>query len=296
MPRKRAFTLIELLVVMAIIALLIGLLLPALAKARAQARLLKDGTQLKQIHTAWVTFSTANKTTFPTPGLVNRLPADLGNGVLVDIPGRGPEDIEMNTTQNVHSVAIMQNFYDPEILMGPTEPSAAVLVMDNYNYDMYSASNDVYWDGSMAGDLDGGLCHFSYASAAVAGDRKKSQWRDSMDSKFAIVGNRGVLCMDPAYIPEQSLTYEIHGGRGQWDGNVCYNDNHVVVEHSFFPEGVNYEAYGGSHPDHIFRNDACLGGVCMPNGVNGFDSMLVIMSEIDSDEESAVLEWDEPSP
>ena len=77
MFRRKGFTLIELLVVMAIIALLLGILLPALNNARARARVLKDSTQLKGIHQAWVTKSIDFPNEYPTnplptPGLVNR--------------------------------------------------------------------------------------------------------------------------------------------------------------------------------------------------------------------------------
>ena len=107
MNRKRGFTLIELLVVMAIIALLIGLLLPALAKARAAAKLTQDGTQVKQIHTAWLVFAREFNGTYPTPGLIDRLPdPSLG----LDLPGRGPEDQSQNSHANLHSVVIMNNY------------------------------------------------------------------------------------------------------------------------------------------------------------------------------------------
>ena len=84
MKNKNGFTLIELLVVMAIIALLLGLLLPALTKARNTARQVKDATQIKQIHTGWVTKgSETPRGIFPLPGEINRI------GVF---PGRGDED------------------------------------------------------------------------------------------------------------------------------------------------------------------------------------------------------------
>jgi prepilin-type N-terminal cleavage/methylation domain-containing protein len=238
MKTRRGFTLIELLVVMAIIALLIGLLLPALAKARATARQLKDGAQIKQVHTGWVVFSRQFDGIFPTPGLVRRQPI---NGTYVI--GRGNEEPVENTTGYIHSVCIMNNMYGPELLLGTTEPNAAVVVKDNYNYDSYNVSLTipVLWDMSMQANL-AGTCNVSYASMPLAGDRKRQEWRESFNSKFAIIGNRGPQLdsgPDPRP-PARNLTYEIHGGRHQWVGNVGFNDNHVRVYDTLAPESIDF--------------------------------------------------------
>jgi prepilin-type N-terminal cleavage/methylation domain-containing protein len=285
MKRYRGFTLIELLVVMAIIALLIGLLLPALAKARAQAKLLKDGTQIKQVHEAWVVFSREFDGIFPTPGLVNRLPIDLGSGSQ-DIPGRGDEDFNLNTTPYVHSLCIMQNYYSPELLVGPTEPNSVVVIMDNYNWELYSVTDDVYWDPSFTMRFDS-VVNCSYASTPLVGRRKIEQWRETYDSNFAVVANRGPRM---GMQLEESLTYEIHGGRKQWVGNVCYQDNHIRVHSTIFPEGLNYQDGGMSVPDNLFNVD-CAGGSC---DFYGGDCWLVIVGDLmGTDPLIPMLQWDD---
>lgn len=289
--RTRAFTLIELLVVMAIIALLIGLLLPALAKARAQAKLLKDGTQVKQIHQSWVVYSNENDGVFPTPGLKDRL-ADPELGI--EVPGRGPEDTTLNTTANIHSMMLMDNYYDPTILIGPTEPNGRVVVKGDYDYGVADITNDIYWDDTFKTELnDGteGICNVSYASMPLVGKRKTTQWINSSDSKYAAIGNRGTRMGE---IVRTSLTYEIHGARSQWVGNICFQDNHVQVEDTFYPEGMNYSDGSGTVPDNLFNID-CAGPTC---DFYGADAWLVIYNQLSDNEADPLqfpaLQWDDP--
>lgn len=290
MNRKRGFTLIELLVVMAIIALLIGLLLPALAKARAQAQLLKDATQIEQIQQAWLIFAREYDGIFPTPGLINRQPdPELGRNV----PGRGPEATFFNTTQNMYSACIAQNYFTPEICVGPTEPSGNVIVMENYNYTRYNPVDDSYWDHLFAADLQS-ICHTSYAHSPIAGERKTKHWRDTMDSKYAVIGNRGVKNGrdDNPDLYQNSITLQIHGGSKQWVGNVCFNDNHIETLQSFYPETIKYRepSTGESRPDNIFFNDTGGG----PRRADGNDVWLIIYTAITTNGQTETLEveWD----
>jgi prepilin-type N-terminal cleavage/methylation domain-containing protein len=242
MNRKRGFTLIELLVVMAIIALLIGLLLPALAKARAQAKLIKDGSQIRGIHQSWLIFAREFNGVFPVPGLIARLPVDIGGGDEI-VPGRGDENKRQNTHQNLYSANPLEN---------------------------------VHWDEDFDADLATGG-NISYAQMPIGGKRRTVQWKESLDEKFAMVGNRGVKhgsLEETDYL--ESVTLEIHGGRKSWLGNIVFNDNHVVTENTFTPEGLNYRDNGVTTPDNLYKNDM---GPSVVSYV-GEDSWLAIVSAL----------------
>ncbi|MCH8343807.1 MAG: prepilin-type N-terminal cleavage/methylation domain-containing protein [Planctomycetes bacterium] len=302
MNRKRGFTLIELLTVMAIIALLIGLLLPALAQARKKALLSKDQAQIKQIHTSWIAFAREYDGAFPTPGLINRLATDLGNGP-VQIPGRGPEDLLANNSAHMYSACIMQNYFAPQLCLGPTEPSGFVIVKDDYDWSEYKPMDDIYWmDSNPFGvDLDGngiGYSNASYAHTPIAGERKRKEWRDSLTSKFAVLGNRAVEDgdQDPgSTLYEQSITLEIHGGRKQWMGNIAYNDNHLEIHQTFTPEGIFFldlsDPSGAlSVPDNLFNNQT---GQPNQETGDGYDIWLTLVSEISGpDGLLLTVEWD----
>ncbi len=257
MNRKyiRGFTLVELLVVMAIIAILLGLLLPALNRARATAKQVKDATQIAQIHKGWLTKAAENpRGDFPLPGEIDRLPvAGLG-----EVPGRGAIDEAQNTHAALHSWAIAQSLVSPKILVSTSESSGRVVECINYNYQTYNPAADVYWDNvSFKTDLDG-ICNTSYACIPLeARARRTREWKSSNNSKFAIFGNRGVKDGLANQNPGTSKTLEIHGGPKEWEGNICFNDNHTIFLDTFVPEGLSMIGTGSSALlDDMFKSQA----------------------------------------
>ena len=268
----RAFTLIELLVVMAIISLLLGILLPALSRARKNALQVKSGTQVKQIHAGLIALANDNAAqTFALPGEINRLPV---NGV--NMVGRGDINETKNSHQNLYSACIARNLFTTALLFDPAETSTNVAACTNYRFERYKPATDVYWDGDTS-DPGGappnpasgfqvkagtggfiGRSAVSYATMPLwKSERRTKQWRSSGNSKFVVLGNRGVKDgVDSGTDYTQSETLRIHGSDKEWDGNLCYNDNHVTFGRNFRPEGLDKVGSGTTLVmDNIFKDD-----------------------------------------
>jgi prepilin-type N-terminal cleavage/methylation domain-containing protein len=293
--RRKGFTLIELLVVIAIIALLIGLLLPALAKAKRNAASLKDKTQIKQIHQAFLSFANENDEVLPLPGLINRLPDPYLNQ---NQPGSGPEDKTKNTTKNLFSSMIAQEYFNTDIVVGPTEVNPLVEVDADYDYSQYNPQADLYWDGDspsetgvnwegFMADIQGtgtaGMSNTSYNHLVLTGLRKKIKWRTSADNNDPMLSSRapyrgqGLLPGEPPEEYNQSQTLLLHGPKGSWTGNVVYGDNHTEVTDTFYPPLVSYEPRDGRlMKDNIFAMEFDDYGDPPGEGVRSGDAFLAI--------------------
>ncbi len=260
---ESGFTLIELLVVIGIIGLLIGLLAPALHRAQICAGSLSDSNSQSQIHKAFLIFANSNKSRLPLPGLINRLPdPNLG-----DTPGVGLEDKSLNHTAALYSSMVAGEFFNTDILIGPTEINENVVEMEDYNYSAYSPGDDVYWDDEFAANIHippgaGFECNTSYAHMALVGERKIRKWKDSQRSGDPALGTRGTGHTDSerggAASGEEydlSPTLLLHGAKKQWVGNICFMDNHVAGNlDNFYPQVTSYEPANGTQEakDNIF--------------------------------------------
>jgi hypothetical protein len=218
---------------------------------------------MKEIHKSFITFAQGNKGKLPTPGLIDRKAyEDAGIPGLGQIPGYGPEDPKQNDTASLYSCLIAQEYFNTDIVIGPTEVNPIVVEDLDYDYSAYSPANDDYWDDEfevriMARPGQGYFCNASYAHQAICGDRKSLKWRDTQDSHYPIIGTRGVeegvLPGDPNY--DQSPTLQLHGSKQVWVGNICFSDNHTDQFENFYPSQTTYEPIDGSTgpvKDNIF--------------------------------------------
>jgi prepilin-type N-terminal cleavage/methylation domain-containing protein len=284
MNRNRGFTLVELLVVIGIIALLIGLLLPALSKAQKSARSVKDNNNIKQIHGAMVIFAESSQGRMPTPGLINR---EIDPFTNAQMPGRGPEDVALNHTGPLYSALIAQEYFQPNLVVGPTEVNELIVEDDNYDFSLYDPSSDTYWDPNFVADLTN-VSNTSYAHMALCGERKKVQWQNTQNGRIPAIGTRGTggtynggpggAITGAAY--SDSPTLQLHGSEKEWQGNVAFMDNHTEVLNNFFPPNTTYEpreALSTPERDNIYSAE--FTDFQSSNGEASGDGWLVISLE-----------------
>lgn len=237
-------------VVLACIAILAIVLLPVLKHHRLNSISLKDRSHLVDIHQAWVIYAQAFNGRFPIPGFIDRLPVDLdgdGRGDF-EVAGLGPEDYSLNTTANLYSATIAQNYVSPAALVSPLERNPAIEADKDYDYSCYQPQDHVFWDASFIADLETGS-NVSYAHLPLVGAQRWTHWRLTSNAKVGVVSNRG-----PSDGIGRTGLYSCQPD-GSWCGRIVFTDGHV--ETIAADAGIRI----ASVVDNPFNYDPGLGGV-----------------------------------
>jgi type II secretory pathway pseudopilin PulG len=242
--RGRGFTVLELVIVIIVVVLLAAILLPGMVGGRGRRgvpRQIKDGTQVRGIHQGMVLFAQNNNDKFPLPSLLDP------DNFTIDAAAETKD-----TTANIISVLIYQNFFTPELCVSPSETNPNIRIDNAFAFTAPpTAANPAkaLWDPGFNADFSTAnparMAGFSYAHQMPFGPRRDKKWNNSFSSNDAIVANRGPLVTNVTKGKEESvdmafnkdsLTLLIHGGRKTWEGNVAYNDNSIQFETSMAPE------------------------------------------------------------
>jgi hypothetical protein len=238
-PARRAFSMVGMLITMVCIVVLFSLLMTSMNKAVTGEGSAKDGTvrsfedkmYLDGIFKSMVASAGDNRNRYLTPGELGR-----------------EKDITKNTTANLFSAMVMANYVPCRQLFSGNEFSGYVTEMRDYDMTLYNPQSNVFWDPSFKADL-AQLSHTSFAHVPLFGERFDREWKNTMNSAFPLLGNRGPK--DGRENP-QSYTY---GRNGKWGGHLVFGDGHVVFVESFMPEGLAFESNGKRFPDNIFFMD-----------------------------------------
>jgi prepilin-type processing-associated H-X9-DG protein len=201
--------------------------------------------------------------------------AQLGEGrFLVPSALTRSRDRRDDTTANLFSAMIAQNYVAPDQLYSANEFNPYVWPDEDYDYLAYNPAEDVHWDPGFVADLalDSNV---SFAHLPLYGRRFTKYWRFTVDSTVPLVGNRG-----PKNGIHDASSYT-YGRNGKWAGHIVFGDGHVEFVETFTPKGIFWEDHGQPLPDNLFR---------MESGPEGIDVVLAFTEAMT--EEGPVLQYD----
>lgn len=255
---RAAFSLVGMLVTLVCMVVLMVILMTSMNKAVTGEGSSKDGTvhsfedkmYLKALFDSMAVNANENKGSYLVPSNCS-----------------GSNDPSQNTTANMFSAMLAQNFTVPKQLISGNEFSGYVEPCLDYDFAAYSPQNRSFWDPNFKADLKK-ISNVSFAHLPLFGDRFKHNWNSSrMSSRYPILGNRGPK--DGVDDPN-SLSY---GRNGKWGGHLVFGDGHIDFVESFTPSGISLERGGQTYSDNIFKMD---------DGPNGEDVILSFTKSMSS--------------
>lgn len=262
---RRGFSMVGMLITMVCIVVLFSLLMTSMNKAitgqgsavQGTVRSFEDEMTLTGLYQSMLANAADRKGRYLTPG-------ELG----------GPSDITQNTTANLFSAMVMEQYTSCKVLISGNEYSGYVQEKLDYDHAAYNPAAKVFWDSTFVADLSR-FSNVSYAHMPLCGERFDHKWESTMDSAFPLVGNRGPKngVNDP-----NSWSY---GRNGQWGGHFVFGDGHVQFTNSFDLSGLTLQVGGQSVPDNVFN---------MESGSKGGDAILSFTKTMTR--EGAELQYD----
>lgn len=259
--RQSGFSIHELLIVIVLVVFTLSLNLPlADAAARRTARRMQNSTQLRGMHQGLVAFANSNKNKFA--GLDSR-----GNIIANGKEATGNSG-DGDTVQARFWMMLEFDFFTPEYAVSPSEV-ANVTSADV----VQGAIEPIKWDANTK--------HYSHAMLGIKGTAGKApdavgrgeEWSQTLNLQAIVLSDRN------SGTNATTQVESIHtGDRGDWQGSVLWNDNHVGFENEQYFETKYADA--GRHTDEFGQgNDNLFAEGRDPDGRVGYDALMVIAGD-----------------
>ena len=215
MRRAHGLTLIEVIIVAAILVVLLGIVLPVLAHARRQARIRQNIRQVRGIHQAMLLYTSGNNTYYPGLDTHGELDTPKEHGG----DGRDPD-------WRLY-ILVNKGFLVGDRVISPID------------------TKTVWTTGQVTADV------YSYALLDLDQAPERTEWRDNLTTEAAVVSDRNT----GSSTNEAELNSLWTGKKGDWRGNVGWNDNHVTFETEGVGHTTKYGSFFNDGNDDLFQDD-----------------------------------------
>ncbi len=237
---RRGFSLLDGVVVIMVLAVVLGMgiVYSLLPRARPVGGTLTCSKRANMIRYGLELFANDNGGVYPVPTEISPETAAITTQ-------------SGNSSASLFSYMTFNTYYSPEVIICPDDASPNIVVKTDYRYGVAGDLNwnpAWMWDPNFSADISQPGANVSYATLAMIGDRRKTQWRNSYDPNFAVVADRGP--MNGAW-DATSVTMKSHDNPKEWSGNVAFNDGHVQ-KFTFTKKDKAPFTFNG---DNLFRVD-----------------------------------------